>query len=162
MSLPIVEEIAVVIFSRLDKLAKKYDVTTNLAAAVRPTKVGGFTPQDGQIELTEGEEEVDESLSHPGNPPATARIQTFNILARAMPSEKDPTPIGKIISEMKADIVRTICTPAATWHTFGGFAINARWGSPEKIAPGGEFDGVTMPMMVTYRTDENNPYNFRA
>jgi len=160
MGLPVVEEIACVIFSRLTKLADKYDVTTNLAEAVRPVKQGGFTPQDKQIELTEGDE--DTPIIYPGNPPKSERVQTFNIQGRAMPSEKDTTPIGKIINSIKADIVRAVCDPAATWHTFGGNAVNANWGPPEIIPPGGEFRGVTMPLLVTYRTDEGNPYVMRA
>ena len=122
MGLPVVEEIAVVIFSRLTKLADKYDVTTNLAEAIRPIKQGGFTPQDKQLELMEGGE--DTPIVYPGNPPKTERVQTFLIQARAMPSEKDTTPIGRLVNEMKADVIKAVCDPVATWHTFDSNAIN--------------------------------------
>lgn len=161
MSTPVVEQIAVVLFSRLEKLTKTYDVTTDLAAAVRPTREGGFTPRDKQIVLSEGDDDIDEALSHPGNPPATARVQTFNIKLHAMPSEKDPTAIGKFLSVMKADVVQAVCSPA-NWEKFGNLAINARWGNTQQLELNGGMAGVNMPMLVTYRTDEGNPYKVRA
>lgn len=160
---PVVELIARELYTRLDAMTD-YDATyqTEVLEVVRPKRLGTHTPADMQIVLVFGNDEVMEELMCPGNPPAIARRQTFNIHCHVMNSETDDEPIDQVVQQFIADVKQAVCKPQATWHTFDSNAIDAEWGDEEHITGEGGLDGVTLPLLVTYRTDENNPYNVRA
>ncbi len=111
--------------------------------------------------LTQGSEEIIEELSCPGNPAALARKQTFHIRCHLMTDELSNEPIDTTINKFAADVVLCVTDDYNTWHTFDGNAIDAAWGTSEYINADGGLDGVNVPLYVTYRTDENNPYNLR-
>lgn len=157
---PILEQIADAVFQRLRLLAAGYSVYTAVSEVIRPTRQGGFTPKHLQIVLTQNAPERNDDLSCQGNPPSVAWDVQFNIRCHVMPSEKDPTPVDEYTNTMAADVVRVI-TDATDWHTFGYKAINARFETPENIDSDGSFDGVNVPLVVTYRVAENNPYTQR-
>jgi len=158
---PVVERIANELFRRLEKLAAGYTTTTAVSEVIRPTARGGFTPKHLQIVLTNGGMARVPQLDCPGNPPASAFRQTFNIRCHVMPSELDPTSVEEYISTMTADVVRVVCD-ADLWHTFGSLAVDAFWATPTPIDGSGSFDGTNIPLQVTFRHDEDNPYNVRA
>lgn len=163
---PVSERIASVLFGRLQFLAAQYSLYTPVCEVIRPTRMGGFTPKHLQIVLTQEAPEIDEELGCPGNPPATGYRLLFNIRCHAMPSEKDITVIDEILNTMAADVVLVVCDEdvhdQGQWHTMNDLAINSEFQSLESIEPDGSYVGVNVPLLVTYRTDENNPYNVRA
>ena len=54
-------------------------------------------------------------------------------------------------------------TAYSAWWNFGGLAINAAFESIEKyIADDGGANGVLVPLRVTYRVSETDPYTARA
>jgi hypothetical protein len=162
---PVSERIACEIFDRLQLLAAQYSVYTPVSEVIRPTRMGGYTPKHLQMVLTQNDPEVDSELGCPGNPPATALKILFNIRCHVMPSEKDITVVDEIINTFDADVVRVITDPdlfGTQWHTMGGLAIDAEFQTRESIDSDGSFAGTNIPLLVTYRTDENNPYNVRA
>lgn len=154
---PISEQIAQALFERLEYLVAGYSAYTPVSEVIRPTRLGGFTPKHLQIVLTQEAPERNEELSCPGNPPSVAWNQRFNIRCHVMPSERDPTPVDEIINTMAAD-VQQVVSDATDWHTFGSLALNAEWQTHENIDGDGSYDGVNVPIVITYRTDENNPY----
>lgn len=162
---PIRERIAAELFDRLALLTAGYSAYTPVVEVIRPTRLGGFTPKHLQIVLTLGPEEIDEELSCPGNPPSVARRQTFNIRCHVLPSEKDPTIADEITTTMVADVIKVVCDESvitAPWHTMGGLAINSEWQAQETIDADGSYVGANIPLAVTYKTDEGNPYNLRT
>lgn len=158
---PVVERIAQAIYERLRLLTAQYSVFSPVPEVVRPTRLDACTPKNMQVILTQDAPQRNEELDCPGNPPAIAYDVLFNIRCHIMPSEKDPTPVEEYINVLAADVVRVVCD-ATDWHTFGGLAINANWQSQENTDADGSFDGVNVPLLVTYRTDETNPFTVRG
>jgi len=162
---PVSERIACELFDRLQLLAAQYSVYTPVSEVIRPTRMGGYTPKHLQIVLTQNDPEVNEELGCPGNPPATAYNILFNIRCHVMPSERDTTVVDEIINTFDADVVRAVTDQTiygAMWYTLGDLAIDATFQTRESIDADGSFVGFNLPLLVTYRTDENNPYNGRA
>jgi hypothetical protein len=159
--LTVTEQIWEELYSRLTVLTSGSEQTT-VSEIVRPTRLGTFTPKDLQIVVVQANPELVPELMCPGNPPAEAWRQVFNLYLHIMPSESDEEVIDSIRSRFIADVRRVVCTPSGTWHTFGGWSINAEWLSMENIESGESCGGVVMPIAITYRTDEGNPYNVRA
>ena len=130
---------------------------TDVIDVVRPTRFANFTPRDRQIVLTEGIFSVVPELSCPGNPPAVAIDQQFNIRLHMMPSERDTDAIGTIMNQFAADVRKCICSPASSWHNIGGYALMARFEQGRPFMSDGGLDGCNMPLIVTYRVSENDP-----
>ena len=159
--MPVVERIADELFARLQKLTAGYSAMFIASEVIRPTRVDGYTPKNRQIVLTFGQEERVNELDCPGNPPAVAYRQTFNIRCHVAPSEKDPTPVERYVALMAASVMQVV-GDANRWHTFSELSINAEWQTREDIAGEGGTDGCNMPIAITYRVDETNPFNLRG
>lgn len=158
---PVVERIAQELFARLRLLTAQYSVYSPVPEVIRPKRLDNWSPKNMQIVLTQEAPEINPELSCPGNPPSVARDVLFNIRCHIMPSERDPTPVDEYVNTLAADVVRVVCD-AADWHTFGSLAINAEWQTQENIDADGSFDGINVPLLVTYRTDETNPFTVRG
>lgn len=149
------------LFDRLQKLTAQYSVYSPVSEVIRPTRLGGYTPKHLQIVLTKGDDERAAELDCPGNPPAEAHRQIFNIRCHILPSEKDPTPVDEYCEVLEADVKRVV-TDVTRWECFAGNAITAEWLATENVDSDGSSDGINVPIAITYRTDENNPFNVRA
>lgn len=159
---PVVSRISDEIFSRLQALVSGSAGAYSFANVVRPTKLATYTPQHGLIVLTRGEVSRVTELDCPGNPPAVAFQQTFSIRVHIAPSEKDTTPVEVYEDVMEAEIHKAIVNDAATWHTFGDLAINADLGAQQTVVSDGSYDGIAVPLAVTFRVTEGDPYTVRA
>lgn len=159
---PVDERIASEIESRLQLLTAGWSEMVAVTEVVRVTVRGNYTPKDRQIVLAVGEHVRVPELDCPGNPPAEARQITFHIHCNSSPSEKDPTPQDEYNSVLAAEVRRAICQPGNYWHTIGGLAIDAQFLDAQTMEGDGSFGGVTVPLAVTYRISENNPYEVRA
>jgi hypothetical protein len=159
---PVVSRISDEIFARLQALVSGSAGAYSFANVVRPTKLATYTPQHGLIVLTRGEVSRVTELDCPGNPPAVAFQQTFSIRVHIAPSEKDTTPVEVYEDVMEAEIHRAIVNDAATWHTFGDLAINADLGAQQTVVSDGGYDGIAVPLAVTFRVTEGDPYTVRA
>lgn len=158
---PVVALIADVLFARLETLVAAQDEAVPIAEVIRPRRIGGYTPKHRQIVLTRGEAVRNTELDCPGNPPAVCWVQTFNIRIAIAPSEKDPTPIELYEDALSASVYKAVTLPSQ-WHTMGGNAIDAAFGDPEQVDGDGGYEGVNLPLNVTYRVSENDPYAVRA
>jgi hypothetical protein len=158
---PVVSRIADELYQRLMRLTAGYSVYCPVVEVIRPTRLGGYTPKNLQIVLTKGSDERVTELDCPGNPPSEAHKQIFNIRCHVLPSEKDTTAVDELCEVMEA-CVKQVVVDATRWHDFASLAINAEWLAVENIDSDGSFDGVNVPIAITYRTDENNPFNVRA
>ena len=159
---PVVSRISDEIFARLQALVSGSAGAYSFANVVRPTKLATYTPQHGLIVLTRGEVSRVTELDCPGNPPAVAFQQTFSIRVHIAPSEKDTTPVEVYEDVMEAEIYKAIVNDAATWHTFGDLAINADLGAQQTVVSDGGYDGIAVPLAVTFRVTEGDPYTVRA
>lgn len=167
---PVIERIAEAIIYRLQLLAADYSPHTAVSEVIRPLRMGGFTPKHMQIVLTQLAPQRVFELDMPGNPPANAYALQFNIRCHVMPSEKDTTPVDEVINTFAADVIKVVGDTtteleeyrAYAWTSFRGLAIDAEWQSQEAVAADGGPSGVNVPLIVTYRVQESDPYQLRA
>ena len=157
---PIVERIAVEIFDRLKRLEAGRDDSIQLSEVIRPKRLGGWTPKHLQVVITQENPERNDELSLIGNPPAVAYDQQYNLRCHVMPSELDPTPVEEWTNLMTSEIIRTI-TSYNLWHTMGGLAIDTQIRQIENVDSDGSFDGANVPLIVTYRVSETDPFTVR-
>ena len=158
---PVVTLISNEIFTRLQALVTADVSAYTFADVVRPTKLATYTPRNGLIVLTRGDVARLPEMDCPGNPPSVAIEQTFLIRIHIAPSEHDTTPVDLYEDAVEAEIHRAL-TNHTTWHTFGGYAINSRIEATVTVTSDGGYDGIAIPVIVVYRTDEGNPYTVRA
>jgi len=158
---PVVTKISDEIFARLETLITEPNDAFTFTQVIRPTKLAQYTPEHALIVLTRGESVRVTELDCVGNPPAIAWKQAFLIRVHIAPSEKDETPIELYEDVAEAAVHKAIRT-SATWHTFGGYAINADFQPVIQTTADGGYEGIAVPVVVTYRVSEGDPYTVRA
>lgn len=136
-----------------------YEVT--VSEVVRPTRYGGFRPQHLQLVVTQGGLTKNEVLSAPGNPPKTAWDMEIVIAGLLMPLETATDKIDALRMQFSSDVIKAICTPTASWHNWDTLAIDTQIGSVDDVTTE-EASGFKTSITVTFRTDENNPYQSRT
>lgn len=162
VTLTVLEEIAVALFERLEAMVDSDDYQTSVSGVLRLPRNGGeYTPEHLQIIIRQGDDEIDDELCYPGNPPAIAHRQIFNLRCHVMTSKRDTDPVESIINTFQADVIKCI-TAGNNWYQFDDTAIDAKIGAAEQINEDGGPDGFNLPISILYRVDENNPYNARS
>jgi hypothetical protein len=161
MPLTILESIADTLHSRLSAMiSDPVTYPIEVREVIRPTQYGSFTPTDRQIVLTQGPAVRNEQLSCPGNPPAVAWDQQFNLRLHIRQDERSFESIDTIQNAFVGDVQKCVCSPGSSWHNFGGYAINARWGQSQPFTSDA-IEGVNLPIVITYRVSEDDPYEQR-
>lgn len=164
MPKPIIELISEQVVSRLQNITKSngYEFTVAFAELIDRDK-NQWQPEPLGIYVQEvGIEEIPE-LSYPGNPQRIAFDATFEITGFASGLDIDETETGQINrgvtdTQMMASIKKALANnDAQGWHTFGGYAFNAKMGSAETVDMPGH-DGARVMLNVMYRTSEIDPY----
>lgn len=129
----------------------------------RSPRVAAWQPKNGTLVVNLMTIEENESLSCPGNPPAKAWDMEVEICALLKPSDRDITAIDSYRNRIHADIVAICSDGIPRWHTWGDLAIDSRFTLAEPYTDDdGAFAGIKTTLFVTFRTDEDNPYNLRA
>lgn len=158
---PVVSRISDEIVRRLEALVSGSGGPYTFSGVVRPTKIATYTPQHLLIVVTRGEVARVPELDCIGNPPAVCMRQTFLIRVHIAPSERDTTPVELYEDIAEAEIHKALKTDD-TWHTFDSNAINAECGESVTTVSDGGYDGMAVPLIVTYRFSEGDPYTVRA
>jgi hypothetical protein len=154
LTVPVDEAIAQAVFERLELVP--------FVTAVRQTRqLDEWTPEDNQLLLSKQHPVRVPDLDHAGNPPAIAWDVELRIHIHVLASEHDQTPTDALLANLMAETVRTLTSPAH-WHNWGDLAINSRFESTETVSSDGGFDAMVLPLVVTYRVSETNPYEVRA
>ena len=158
---PVISRISDVVFARLQRLTASTGGAYTFRNVVRPTKLATYTPEHGTIVLTRGEVSRVNELDCPGNPPAMAWQQVFLIRVHIAPSEKDTTPV-EVYEDIAETKIHWVLTNCDQWHTFDGHAINADFGPQQTAVSDGGYDGIAIPLIVTYRVTEGDLTEVRA
>lgn len=142
------------------------NVRTRMAAAFddvyRSTRIGTWQPKDLVIHVEQGTIVTNAEMSCPGNPPAQAYDMEALVHGLVKPSDLETTAVDTFKNRMWADIVAA-ATDAENWHQWGGLAINTTIGSAEEYTEEtGGLSGMLVRFLITFRTDENDPYTVRA
>ncbi|AMV30909.1 hypothetical protein VN12_19555 [Pirellula sp. SH-Sr6A] len=158
----VVESIAETLYLRLTPMVNNTIYNTKVREVIRPRRLEDRTIKDRQIVMTDASHDRVPELDHEGNPPAQAWRITFNLYLHVQNDESKCEPIDKVIHTFAADVKKAVCAVDSRWHTFGDKAIDATWQSMEAIQADGSFDGVNLPISITYRVSENDPYQVRS
>lgn len=162
MATPVNEQIVLKIKQRLQLIDEDSGYETTVAGTVvRPPRIWTGNLEDYQVIVTQGTLAINDELSHPGNPPATAWNLPIVIFGELRPSEDNTTAIDTLINEFAADAVKAICTPASSWHNWDSLAIDTRIDNVEPIVAE-DACGFKMELTVIYRVTENDPYTVRG
>jgi hypothetical protein len=141
------------------------NVRTRMAAAFtafRSTRVATWQPKDLVVHVHQGSLAPNAELSCPGNPPATAYDLEAIVAGIVKPSDAETIAVDTFRNRMGADIVRA-ATDAELWHQWGGLALNTVHGPIEDyMDETGGFAGVMVRFTITFRVDEDDPYQVRA
>lgn len=160
MELPVSEQILVRVKERLQLIDASGGYEVTASEVVRPTRIAQHSPNDYQLVVTADRLTPNAESSYPGNPPAQGWDLEVGIVAESRPSEEDVTPIDTLRHVFAADVIKSV-TDADNWHSWGGLAFNTTYGEVSAI----ETDvgsALRIPLIIQFRTDENNPYNVRA
>jgi hypothetical protein len=161
MADPVSEQILDKVRHRLTAIKTSAGFELDVSEVVRPSRFGGFRPQHLQLVVTLGGMTRNTELSHPGNPPATAWDMEVVVAGLLMPPETFAGKIDALRAKFAADTIKAICTPAASWHNWDSLAILSELGDIEDVTTE-ESSGFRLPMTVTFRVDEGNPYTVRS
>lgn len=149
---PIAEQIVATVKTRLEVYT-----TTH-----RSTREATWQPKDLVISVSQGDIVENDQLSYPGNPPAQAWDMEVIVAGLVKPSDSSTVAVDTYKNRFWAEIVKAANTGDA-WHTWGGLAIDSRVGMVQDHTDDtGAIAGVKVIFTITFRTDENNPYNLRA
>lgn len=162
MSDPIPERIAAVIVSRLEAITTANGYAIDVENVIRPDRQARvFTPKNNIIIVEQADSVPVPELDHPGNPPAICKALTFQIFAMNRPLDKSETPVATNNNTLEACVIKAICSPT-DWHHFSNLAINAVFGTAQPCESSqGDHAGVMLPLIVTYRHSETDPYTVR-
>lgn len=162
-STPINELIAAIVVARIQVITLDNGWVFDVSEVVRPNRKGdNWEYKHMGVGVVQSDDVVNEELSHAGNPPAEAHDLTLNLYCITRDS-KDETDAHATATNLLVASVRKAITSPATWHTFGGYAIDAEFGTVSPfVSPEGELLGATLPLVVTYRISENDPFIARA
>lgn len=161
MATAISEQIVDKVRTRLGNIKTSGGYEVTVSEVVRPTRFGGFRPQHLQLVVTQGALAKNQELSVPGNPPATAYDMEVVVAGLLMPSETNDSKIDTLRNQFAADVIKAICTPQASWHNWDTLAIDTQIGDVDDVTTE-ESSGFRVPVTVTFRTTENNPYQSRT
>ena len=152
MSEPIAEQIAAEFRQRLQVYTDSF----------RSTRIATWQPKDLVIHVSQGDIVKNDALSRPGNPPAQAWDLPMIVSGLVKPSDTETTSVDTYKNRFWAEIVKA-ATTGDQWHNWSGNAVNTSIGSVEDYTDSeGGIDGVQVTFTVTFRTDENNPFNARS
>ena len=158
---PIVEQIRRLIVTRITTMLGEVNIDRTRAADIaEPTRTGGYSPEDFQIVVTQDEATRNQTFSTPGNPPAVAYDQMYTLRCKVLVSETAETAIDELVNKFVCD-AQKIITSYVDWHTMNGLAIDAEFDAPVKVDNSGGAVVTNLPLVVTYRVSETDPYALR-
>lgn len=166
MSTPVVETIATVLKARLERITTGNGFNYTVPEVLRPLRLGKIRSRDFQIVLVQDNPVLNAEASvESGSGRLLAFDVIFAIMGYLRPSDTSTTPIETFINTFAADIQKAVTNPSdsSLWWEFksGGSAkaMNAAFDAPQYFGDSdGSVDGVVVPLSVTYRTPENDPY----
>lgn len=162
MATSIIEQIAQKIKARLALIttANGYENTTS--GVIRPKRIEDSPANDYQIIVTQGT--CVPTVVYPGNPATQEWEATFQIAGILRPSESSTVAADTFRNQFWGDVIKAVGTPTTgDWAQWDGLANNTKLGDVEPYAASdAESCGFMLSLLVTFRTDENNPFNVRA
>jgi hypothetical protein len=157
MSVAIPELIALELVERLES-------SYEFESIERPNRDGSsLSYKHRSIQVVQGEAARVPELDCQGNPPALAYRVAFELKCVCRDSPAEDVALATNPNDLAAKAVAAVTGTDLTWYTMGGNSIDSEIGSLTPFdSAEGEFNGMAVPIEITYRVSENNPYNVRA
>jgi hypothetical protein len=161
---PVPELIAIEIEERLNTILKENGYSFDVSEVVRPSRRGeNWQYKHMGIGIRQDASERIEEIDCPGNPPAIAFSTTYSIVCICKDSSNYEDAHATNENEIAASAITAITSTGNDWYTMNDAAVDSSIGTIEPFTSAeGEMDGVTFPLVVTYRVSENNPFEIRA
>lgn len=98
-------------------------------------------------------------LDRPGNPPAIAYDALVEIDCYVTQTGRDDREYNHACNRAISAVIKAVTQDgAALWYSFDALAHKANWGSPRSlISENGSKEGITLPLVVSYRVSESDP-----
>lgn len=161
MSTPVPELITSVLVARLETIQEINGYNFDISEVVRPDRRGQDVRYKHLSVIIDTQQERNEEIDVPGNPPAIGQKLTFNLKC-VIRDENEPQAKAINDYEMAAALQNAITSTGGDWYSFGGYAINTEWGNLEKFGLAeGEITGFNFPVIVSYRVSETNAFQVR-
>jgi hypothetical protein len=163
MATSVLEQIAELIVERLRGIKLEDGYSFDVGDVTRPTRTNkDDTPRDKNIEVTSSTRSRVEELDFPGNPPGLAYEVTFSIKVFCRDSDRSDTAKSTSENEVEDAIRTSITSTGSDWHKFDNLAITADFADVEPFETStGDHAGINVPLVVTYRTLENDSTTVR-
>lgn len=161
-SAPVVERIADVIVARLRE-ANIYN-----ASIARPDREGiNVSAADGSVIVHQKGINQNSALTCHGNPPAIAYDVRFELQCYVRNQHAEENSYSSACNKLGAQVILAITKPInepTMWYQMDGLAINTKnlGAMYPMVNNNGERTGVIVPVVVTFRVSENNPYEVRG
>lgn len=150
MATPIVEQIAQAIVTRFQGISKSAGYEYTASSVVRPTKFGGFSPENFLIVLEQDDPEEDE-----GAYASIAWRQPFMAHLFVRVSDDDTVAIDTVVNTFVADVHKAIMSDP----TWSGKAHSTYLRPPVGwVMDDGAFEGATVRFEVLYSHSQTSPY----
>lgn len=164
------EKICLEVVARLSAITTVNGYQFTVPQVVRLNRKGdNWNLKNRSMAVVRVSETENEELSFPGNPPAVAYDLLIEVKAIVRDAEfgsagaVQTTSIETAENMVAAQIRRALTNDGAMWYTMDGNAVNTRIGAAVPFdASEGELNGITIPIVVTYRVSETDPYTVRA
>lgn len=157
------ETIATTLVTRLEAITEANGYNFTVAGVVRPNRLQkGITPEHLQIQVRQGVNVYNAALSHEGNPPAMAYNCVYELHCFVRNDDESTTASATFENDFEAAVKQAVCS-TSDWYNFGGNAIISDWGQSRPfVSQEGNHAGITIPLIVTYRVSETDPYTVRS
>jgi hypothetical protein len=160
--LPIPERIAQEITERLEEIQIVNSFDFDVVDVIRPDRLArNWTPKNYRILLVQGTEDRLPELDHEGNPPAICWQVEYQI--KMFLRDLDKSETAHAVSEDRAAAnIRKAITNKSDWYTMNDVALFSEFGSTEPfLSNEGDHQGISIPLTVTYRASETDPFEVR-
>jgi hypothetical protein len=144
----------------LQEIAERLETIDGVSVVQYRREPGNWTPENRQICVVRKSPERAPELDYPGNPPALAYKMTVNLRLHIMQSETDTDNNSALLSTFAADVHECVCG-VANWYQWNAKAVNTELGTTDFPSPTGSFDVAVVPLVITYRHSEGDPYEVR-
>lgn len=157
------EAIAEELISRLEAVTLANGYSFNVASVERVNRDGhDWTPKNNTLVVVQREQQRNEAHDYPGNPPAIAYELPFAIHCFVVQSDFSGLSDAMLVNRMAANVQKAIAEGSTSWHTFGGNAYNAMFGTITPfVSDQGDHAGCTIELTVQYRVSELDPFTVR-
>jgi len=149
---------------RLESATLFSDGKPTAVEVVRPNRdASNWSPKDNTVLVMQGESARLPGMDLPGNPPAVAYALTLTLAGFARQSDRSTLPDDSESNELAGVIQRAVTGGDADWHTFGGVALDARFGDVATFPRTSDsHSGATVELTVHYRVSELDPFEVRS